>query len=111
MATLSQGGPLVSPTVLTSGWQALGTVPTGKVWNVSGWDQVNKDGSNAETVKVAIGTADDSHLIQPTTVIAANGHIPRYRQMTLRAGQVLHVYSASGSRVVMTVHGTEITVP
>ena len=109
MPTLSQAGPLVAPTVLAAGWQILGTVPTGKIWNISGWDQVNSDGSNSETVKVAIGTADDSHLIQPPTVIAANGHIPRYRQMTLRAGQVLHVHAASGSRVVMTLHGVEIT--
>lgn len=109
-ATLSQAGPLLAPTVLAAGWAAVATVPTGKVWKVSGWDLVNKDGSNSETVKIALGTADDSHLIMPPTEIPLSGHIPRYREMPLKAGTVIHANATAGSRAVLTIHGLEITL-
>jgi hypothetical protein len=109
-ASLSTAGPLLAPTVLASGFNAVATVPTGKVWKVSGWDLVNKDGSNPENVKIALNTGDDSHLIMPLTTILANGSCPRYREMTIKAGTIIEAYSANGSRVVMTIHGIEVTL-
>lgn len=108
MPALSQAGPLVGPALLASGWTVY-TVPTGKVWRITGWDQVNKHASTSETTKIAIGASDDDHLVQPPTVIAAGDHWPRYRGMDLRAGQTLRINAATGNLVVFTVHGLEIT--
>jgi hypothetical protein len=109
-ASLSQAGPIVSPTVLASGWVLQYTVPTGKVAKISGWDLVNKHASTSDTIKIAIGAGSDSNLIMPATAIAAGGHIPRYREMTLRAGQTIYSNAATGALVVFTVHGHEVTL-
>jgi hypothetical protein len=109
-ATLNQAGPILSPTVLASGWNVQFTVPTGCVAKIFGWDQCNKDTSNPETVSIAIGTGDVSHVIQPPTVIAPLTNFPRYRDMWLRAGQTLHSNAVNGSRVVWTIHGVLINL-
>jgi hypothetical protein len=109
-ASLSQAGPLLAPTVLASGFAAVATVPSGKVWKISGWDLVNKDGTNPENVKISLNTGDDSHLVMPLTTIGPNGSCPRYREMPIKAGTIIEAYSANGGRVVMTIHGIEITL-
>jgi len=110
MPTLSQAGPLIAPVVIATGWTLQGTVPTGKVWMVSGFDLVNKDGSTSETVMLALGAGSTSNLIMAPRVMVAGSDWPGYRLRPLKAGTTIYTNGATGSLVVFTLHGTEITL-
>ena len=110
MATLSQAGPLIAPVVLASGWVLQGTVPTGKVWKVSGFDLVNKHASTSDTIMIALGAGSTSNLIMAPRVMVAGSDWPRYREMTLKAGTPIYTNAATGDLVVFTLHGVEITL-
>lgn len=109
MPTLSQAGPLIAPVVLAAGWVLQGTVPTGKVWMVSGFDLVNKHASTSDTIMIALGAGSTSNLILAPRLMVAGADWPRYRQMALKAGTTIYTNAATGGLVVFTLQGIEIT--